>query len=229
MGARLEHFSHAVVRPLAAVVSRAPTRAEVRRIGFTGDDSALVEALRRGDPGAPAALYDRYASYLRRVLARVLGVDDELPEVLHETFAQALSSIDKIQDPERLKGWLVRIAVFTARGTIRRRQRRRWLRFGAPEHIPEIATDPASAETKMTLDRVFAILDKMPTKERIPFTLRYLEGMQLTDVADATGVSLSSVKRHLGRATKRFATLARRDPLLRSWIESSPRFKDVAV
>ena len=93
--------------------------------------------------------------------------------------------------------------------------------------VPELATEPASAETKMTLDRVFAILEKMPTKERIPFTLRYLEGMQLTDVADASGVSLSSVKRHLTRATKRFASLAKRDPLLRSWIDSSPRFKDV--
>ena len=217
-----------MVRPVAPLVSRAPSRAQVRRIGFTGDDPALVEALRRGDPGAPAALYDRYAAYLRRVLARVLGVDDELPEVLHETFAQALASIDKLEDPERLKGWMVRIAVFTARGTIRRRQRRRWLRFGAPHQIPELATDPASAETKMTLDRVFAILEKMPTKERIPFTLRYLEGMQLTDVADASGISLSSVKRHLTRASKRFATLANRDPLLRSWIESSPRFKDLA-
>ena len=216
-----------MVRPAPSLVSRAPSRAQVRRIGFTGDDPALVEALRRGDPGAPAALYDRYAAYLRRVLARVLGVDDELPEVLHETFAQALSSIDKLEDPQRLKGWMVRIAVFTARGTIRRRQRRRWLRFGAPHQIPELSTDPASAETKMTLERVFVILDKMPTKERIPFTLRYLEGMQLTDVADAAGISLSSVKRQLGKATKRFATLAKRDPLLRSWIESSPRFKDV--
>ena len=49
----------------------------IRAGGFAGDDAALVAALRRGEPGAPAALYDRHAAYLRRVLARVLGVDDE--------------------------------------------------------------------------------------------------------------------------------------------------------
>ncbi|MEM9069886.1 MAG: sigma-70 family RNA polymerase sigma factor [Myxococcota bacterium] len=203
-------------------------RAEVRRLGFAGDDAALALALRRGDPGAPAALYDRYAAYLRRVLARVLGVDDELPEVLHETFAQALASIDKLEDPDRLKGWLVRIAIFTARGTIRRRQRRRWLRFGPPNQIPELQTAPASTESKITLDRVFAILDKMPTKERVPFTLRFLEGMQLTDIADACDISLSSVKRYLKRAEKRFVHLAERDPLLRDRIAQSRWSKDGA-
>ncbi len=207
-----------------AAPMKAKTEASVRRLGFAGDDPALVAALRRGDPGAPAALYDRFAPYLRRVLARVLGVDDELPEVLHETFAQALSSISKLDDPERLKAWLVRIAVFTARGFIRRRRRQRWLRFRSPDHMPEGRTPPAPAEMRLTLDRVFGILDKMPDKERVPFTLRYLEGMQLTDVADACDISLSSVKRHLKRGEKRFVALAKLDPMVREWVERSPRW-----
>ena len=33
----------------------------VTPLTFVGDDTALVEALRAGHPGAPAALYDRYS------------------------------------------------------------------------------------------------------------------------------------------------------------------------
>jgi len=191
---------------------------------FTGDDAALVEALRRGEPGAPAALYDRHAPYLRRVLARVLGADDELPDLLHETFAQAFSSIDKLDDPQRLKAWLVRVAVFTARGCIRRRQRRRWLRYGPPEQLPESTATPASPEARRKLRRVYECLDQLPEKERVAFTLRYFEGMQLTEVADACDVSLSSIKRYLKKAEKRFVAMAERDPILSEQIAKSPRF-----
>ncbi len=195
--------------------------------GFVGDDAALVAALRRGDPGAPAALYDRHAPYLQRVLARVLGVDDELPEVLHETFAQVLGSIDGLGDPNRLKPWMVRVAVFTARGTIRRRQRRRWLRYGAPEQLPEPTVGPTPPEARMAVERLYGVLDRLSTKERLPFTLRYLEGMQLTEVADACGFSLSSAKRYLRRGETRFVTLAKRDPILRDYLARSPRFSEM--
>ncbi|MBO6936880.1 MAG: sigma-70 family RNA polymerase sigma factor [Deltaproteobacteria bacterium] len=196
----------------------------VRHLGFVGDDAALVEALRRGEPGAPAALYDRHALHLRRVLARVLGVDDELPDVLHETFAQALSSIDKLDDPQRLEGWLVRIAVFTARGVIRKRTRRRWLRFMAPEEVPDPGEAPADPRARLALARVRRALNKLSADERIAFTLRYFEQLELREVADAMDVSLSTVKRRLKAAEKRFVAAANDDPHLREWLERSPRW-----
>ncbi|MAQ14467.1 MAG: RNA polymerase subunit sigma [Sandaracinus sp.] len=196
----------------------------VRQIGFVGDDAALVAALRRGDPGAPAALYDRHAAHLRRVLARVLGVDDELPDILHETFAQALASIDKLDDAARLEGWLVRIAVFTARGVIRKRGRRRWLRFMAPEEVPDPGRAPADPRARLALARVRRALDQLKADERIAFTLRYFEQMEVLEVAAAMDVSLSTVKRRLRSAEKRFGEIARRDPHLAEWLEQSPRW-----
>ncbi|HJL25977.1 MAG: RNA polymerase subunit sigma [Sandaracinus sp.] len=198
--------------------------ADVHRLGFAGDDAALVAALRRGDPGAPASLYDRHAPYLRRVIARVLGVDDEIPEVLQETFAQALASLDGLDDPRRLRAWLVRVAVFTARGVIRKRRRQRWLRFRAPEQVPEAPQAARDPEARLMLRRVYEVVERMPEKERVPFALRYFEGMELVDVADACAVSLATIKRRLKKARHRFAALAERDPLLRERVRASPHF-----
>ena len=213
-----------VPEPTASAPESAPT-VDPREATWR-EEAALVEALRRGEPSAPGALYDRHAPYLRRVLARVLGVDDELPEVLHETFAQALSSIDSLDDPRRLRAWLVRVAVFTARGTIRRRRRQRWLRFGAPEDLPPATTvgHGPRTEARATLRQVYAILDEIPVKERVPFTLRYFQGLELTEVADACDVSLSSVKRYLKRAEERFVRLAHAEPSVRERLARSPRF-----
>ncbi len=200
----------------------------VGRGGFAGDDEALVEALRRGEPGAPAALYDRHAPYLRRVLARVLGADDELADVLHETFAQVFASVESLDDPKKLKGWLVRVAVFTARGVIRKRRRKRWLRFGAPETLPETQVATQDVSGRAALQAVSLVLDAMPEKERLAFTLRYFEGMQLLEVADACDVSLATIKRHLAKAENRFVVLARAQPVLRDWLDRSRWTEDAS-
>src|SRR5580700_2214071 len=89
-------------RPLQLVALRALPRPEA----FTGDDAALVHAFRRGDPGARAALYDRHADHVERVLVRVLGADRELADLHHDVFVRALGSLHKLVDPAALRGWL---------------------------------------------------------------------------------------------------------------------------
>ncbi|MBI5491012.1 MAG: sigma-70 family RNA polymerase sigma factor [Deltaproteobacteria bacterium] len=193
---------------------------------FSGDDRALLEALRRGDPGASLALYDRHAPYLRRVLARVMGVDDELPELLHDTFVNALASIRSLRDDACLPAWLTRVAVFTARGCIRRRRRRRWLEFRAPEAVEDPAVAGSEPEDVQALRRLYGVLGRLGADERIVFALRYLEQMTVAEAASACGISAATVKRRLARAEKQFCGLAREDPVLRTWVEESPRWRE---
>ncbi|MFT3925562.1 MAG: sigma-70 family RNA polymerase sigma factor [Myxococcales bacterium] len=194
--------------------SRPPT---LRALPFEGSDEALVHALRLGHPGAKAVLYDRHRVPVRRVLARVLGIDQELPDLLQEVFVQALARIHELERPDRLGAWLVGIAVFTARGQIRRRRRQRWLSFWSPEVIAELPAGEASDdEAKQLLRATYRVLARLPEEERIVFALRFLEGMELREVAEASGLSLATVKRRLARAGTRFESLAQRDPELAS-------------
>lgn len=199
--------------------------ATVHRIGFSGEDRALVAALVAGHPGAPAALFDRYGAHVQRVLASALGVDQELPDLLHEVFAQALGSVAKLEDPERLKAWLTRIAVFTARGCIRRRRRWRWIRFLEPTALRDVPDGPAPFEAREALAAIYDLLERLPTRDRLLLSLRLVGGMELTEVAAACGVSLATAKRHLARAEARFLELARSDPVLSERLEESPRWR----
>jgi RNA polymerase sigma-70 factor, ECF subfamily len=193
----------------------------LRVLRFEGDEHALVQAILAGHGGARAELYDRYAVLVRRVLARVLGVDQELADVVQEVFVRALGAMHKLELPERLGAWLTSMAVFTARGHIRARRRRRWLRFGAPEALAEASTEAsteaAESPDSAVLEALYRVLDRLPEDERIVLVLRHLEGMELRDVAAASGLSLATVKRRLARASARFEVLARRDPQLRHW------------
>ena len=196
----------------------------VRPFPFVGDDVALVEALRLGQPAARAALFDRHAPRVQRVLARVLGTDEELGDLLHEVFVRALDGIGKLEDPAALEGWLTSIAVFTARGLIRRRKARRWLRFFATQDVPEPEAPVASPEVTRALRSTYRVLEQLPTDERIVFCLRVIDGMELTVVARACGVSLATIKRRLARAEEHFVARARAEPELADWLEGGARW-----
>ena len=52
---------------------------------FAGDDAALVTAIRSGQTGCTAELFDRYGTHVQRVLTNVLGFDRELADLIEQT------------------------------------------------------------------------------------------------------------------------------------------------
>lgn len=183
-------------------------------ISFIGDDSALAKALKASQPGAREALYNKYATHVRGVLVRTLGTNVDLQDHLHNVFLEAFSSTAGIRDDNKLKSWLTSVTVFTAIAYIRKTSRKRWLIFSAPEDLPEIEFSDVDSEKRQALSQVYEVLGKMSVKERIPFTLRIIDGMPLQEVAEACDVSLATVKRRITKAKQRFAVLARNYPLL---------------
>jgi RNA polymerase sigma-70 factor (ECF subfamily) len=196
----------------------------VTPLKFTGDERALVEALRGRHPGAVAALYEQHARAVHRTLRSTLGPDDDLPDVLQEVFIRALDNIEQLHDHDRLRGWLNSIAVFTARGVLRRRARRRWLSLFSPERTGRSEQAPPSSEVRLALREVYELLNRLPLDERIAFALRIIDGMTLPDAAEASGVSLSTFKRRLARAERAFLEAAEKRPLLLPWLEGGTRW-----
>src|SRR5262245_28299159 len=105
---------------------RAPERVVIE-LPLRDSDGALVAALRAGRLDARGVLFDRYANELERLLYRILGPDPEIADLLQDVFVAALGSIDKLREPEALRGWLRGIAVRKARKCIVRRQRWRFI------------------------------------------------------------------------------------------------------
>jgi RNA polymerase sigma-70 factor (ECF subfamily) len=190
----------------------------VARLPPPDSDLAIVKALRGRHSAGAAGLFDRYHVHVRRVLLHVLGPDPELSDLVQEVFVTAIDSIAKLDEPSSLRGWLGGIAVFTARARMRRRTRWRILEFRPSEDLPEVEQVSTPPEVDEALRATYRVLGKLPTEERIAFALRFIDGMELTEVAEASGVSLSTIKRTLARAQYRFQKLAEREPSLGDWL-----------
>jgi RNA polymerase sigma-70 factor (ECF subfamily) len=180
-------------------------------------DAELVALLRADAPEARALLFDRFAPRISRLVFSVLGPELEAEDVLHEVFVRALEGIHSLEVPEKLGSWLAGVAVFTAREWIRRRSRWRWLRV-LREDVDAEAPRP-SEEVSEALRAAFKVLAEMNADERVVFSLRFVEGMEIPEIAAVCDVSQSTVKRRLKDAQRHFATRARRHAVLLPWLE----------
>jgi RNA polymerase sigma-70 factor (ECF subfamily) len=189
------------------------------------DDRALVEALRQGDARARVMLVDRFESHIERLVAGTLGIDAELADIVNDVFVRVFEGIHQLKEPAALRSWIGSLAVFTARGYIRKRQRWRWIRFFAPRDIPDVAAPTATPEQCELLRSAYRALETLPEDERMAFSLRFIAEMDLTEVAAVCRVSLATIKRRLSRAEMRFRAEAIRDPVLTERLVRGGRWK----
>ena len=191
-------------------------------VSFAGTDERLLEALKAGRKGAWLAFYDRFAPYVASVLRRIVGLDGELEDLIQEVFTRALEGIGRVREADKLKSWLRSLAVFTARTTLKRRRWRSWIGLSNGPEEPEIAspTPTDKLEERRALRRVMAILDRMSVDDRIAFTLRHLEGLELTEIAQTCQVSLSTAKRRIWRADEHFDRAIHAEPELKEWLKT---------
>jgi RNA polymerase sigma-70 factor (ECF subfamily) len=189
----------------------------VKLVGRELSNHEIVDGVLNRDTQAAAALYDRFAGHINRLVWRLLGGDQEHDDVVQQVFVNALGSMGKLKDPQALGGWLVGIAVNTVRREIRSRRARRIFRLvpGTSE-LPRETLDP---EGQLLAPRFYAVVSRLKAADRIVFTLRFVEGYTLGECAAACRCSLATIKRKLARARRVFYKYARMDPVLASWIE----------
>jgi RNA polymerase sigma-70 factor (ECF subfamily) len=142
-----------------------------------------------------------------RVARGVLRNDADAEDVAQEALLRAYPRFERLRDPLRFRGWLVRIvfrlALDRARSAKRRELREtEWAqpsRRPAPPTAEELA---ASSEFQAHFD---GALDALPEKLRLVLLLSAMEGHTLEEVASIVGVPVGTVKSRLFVGRKKLA------------------------
>ena len=153
------------------------------------------------------ALYRVHAARLTRLASLLLRDPEEAREVMQDVFVKAIRAADGPGRPQAWSPWLTRVTVNGCRD----RHRSSWWRFAGKRRVPLEALDAvdlgptpdreaASAETR---ERVWAVVRRLPARQREVFALRHFEGWSTGQIAESLGVGPGSVKRHLFRAVGR--------------------------
>jgi RNA polymerase sigma-70 factor, ECF subfamily len=166
-------------------------------------DAELVALLLAGRRGADAALYQRHAKAVLAVATRLLGRTADAEDVVQDTFLTAFECIRQLRDPALFRPWLTRITVRHVHRRFRRRRLLHALGLDRGEDdaaLARLALAPFDTETRAELARLDTALHALAPRQRVAFMLRHVEGYDLTEVADACGASLATIKRWLQRA-----------------------------
>lgn len=160
-------------------------------------------ALRLAEP-APANgdLYERYAGYVARLAFRLLGRDADLDDLVQDTFLEAYRSMPALAEAHSVKRWLATVAVRLAGRKLRRRRLATFLGFDDGAHDEHLLAPGASPELQLELRRVYARFESLPTRQRVAWALRHLEGEAMEDVARLSGCSLATAKRLVSAANE---------------------------
>lgn len=176
-------------------------------------DAALAELLRSGSREAAAAVYDRFSAQVNRWVWRLLGADQEHNDIVQQVFMRILRAGPRLRDADKLAGWVHAITVNTVQGELRRRQVRRFFWRNSPpaqlhgDFVREV-------EMRDLLVRAKSVIEKLPPGERIAFMLHYVDRHNTTEIAELCGYSVSTAKRRLARASRRFEALVAASPEL---------------
>lgn len=140
---------------------------------------------------------------VRRLIARAIGPRCDGDDLTQDVFMRVFSRIHLLRDAGKLREFIMAVTVNTIKVDLRRRWVRRWVLLSRDGTVPDVEVPGDDAEAREALARCYAILDKLGPRERTAFVLRYMEEQTLEEVAAGLGVSLSSAKRLVNRASER--------------------------
>ena len=154
-----------------------------------------------GDEVAFARIVDAHHADMSSVCFVVTGGDAELAEeAVQSAWPIAWRKLHTVRDPERLRPWLISIAVNEARQLGRRRRRGRVLEISVATDSIATPIDPAARAGDIDLRNALA---RLKPEDRTLIALRYVAGFDSTELARALGMSPSGTRARLSRLLAR--------------------------
>jgi RNA polymerase sigma-70 factor, ECF subfamily len=144
-------------------------------------------------------LYRREWRYVAAVADRLMIRKADVRDIVQEVFIKAYRSLDKVENPGAIRGWLATITVRAVSDRLRRKKWQQVLLFQS-EQLDEVEAEDASPETQAELRGLQLALSRLPVKERIAWSLRHIEQEPLDEVARLAGCSLATAKRRISAA-----------------------------
>jgi RNA polymerase sigma-70 factor (ECF subfamily) len=168
----------------------------------------------RPDRAAFAELMRRYQSQVDKILYHLAPDWQDRSDLAQEVWIRVYRNINRLQEPEKFRGWLSRIATNLFYDELRKRKRKSQpLSLDAryttedSEMDWEIASDEPSPEENLTTREFYEQLRdaiaQLPEVFRTAILLREIEGMAYEEIAELTGVSLGTVKSRIARGRTR--------------------------
>ncbi len=169
------------------------------------DEQTLVEQAQSGDANAFAELVTQHGRMIYNLCLRTLENPHEAEDVAQETFLRAWKALPRFRAQSRLSTWLYRIATNLCYNRLPHLQRE--LSALNADEVVDLPDERQGVEAQIVSAESVAVVDsavkQLPESYRLLIILRHMQGLSYAEIADVTGMPLSSVKTGIFRARHR--------------------------
>jgi RNA polymerase sigma factor (sigma-70 family) len=178
-------------------------------------DAELIKACRSGDESAWNDLVDRYQRLIFAIPRRAGLSEEQASDILQEVFLTLFEKLDDIEQPDRIRSWIVTTAKFKTWGLVRSEKG-----FYSPETEEEMDqemaslpdTSPLADEHLIELEQQHQIrsaLKEMEERCRKILSMIYLRdaAASYAEVATEIGVGETSISPLRARCLKKLAKI----------------------
>jgi RNA polymerase sigma-70 factor (ECF subfamily) len=168
-------------------------------------DATLVEAARRGDPGAFEALVGETHRSVFGLVFRLVGNHDDAADVMQETYLRIWRGLRSFRGDAAFDTWVYRVAANAALSHLKKRSR-------TPEPIDPADLEPLerpepAREGPLDAEALERALKKLPEAMRTVIVMKDMYGFSLAEIAKHVGATEGACKVRLFRARRRVAEL----------------------
>ncbi|MEP1306404.1 MAG: sigma-70 family RNA polymerase sigma factor [Balneola sp.] len=176
---------------------------------YTFSDNEIVERVLLGEKALYEILVRRNNQKLFRVLRGYLKNEMDVKDAMQETYLKAFEKLFQFNHEAEFSTWLIRIGINEALARLNAFKKN----FKLIDHSQSVSTLNASKadviqelnpERKMIQKEAVAFLEKaideLKPKYRAPFIMQETEGMNVKEISECLGISVSNTKVRLHRA-----------------------------
>lgn len=206
-------FPSGFVAPIPAP-ARPAVRPELLKLERSSADSQvagdrrLVERCRSGDGGAYRELVEQNQSQIASMMWRFSRDPETHEDLVQDVFVEAYSHLRSYRGEAPFSHWLAGIATRIGYQYWKRQKRARAIEAGPVEDWDAIADESADEmHPEHAGELLHKLLTKLPPRDGLVLTLRYVENLSVEETAKRAGWSQVMVKVQALRAKKKLKAL----------------------
>ncbi len=156
----------------------------------------LIQKCKRQDAKAQGELYNRYNRVLFAICLRYSPNFTEAEDNLQDAFITIFKKVEQYNGKGSFEGWMKRVTVNTVLQKYRKQRTFEIVDEGQIEDEVEVEIE----SEEIPLDFLLKIVQELPDRYRLVFTMYVMDGFQHKEIGDLLGISDGTSKSNLARA-----------------------------
>lgn len=146
----------------------------------------------------------QYSKPLYHVIRRMLKNHEDTNDVLQNTFIKIFKGLDKFNGESKLFTWMYRIAINESKTFLTKSNKKRSMELSDHDFLLENERGTMDGlSEKHIWDLLQKAIIQLPEKQKLVFTMRYLDALSYKEISNVLGISEGGLKASYHHAVKK--------------------------